>query len=75
VPVEYLHRDQVSEEIGQAAGQAYPCVLARVGGAWELLADRDSLEGCKGSLAGFKNRLLTQARSQKMDMPEFLAEA
>ncbi|MGD2116357.1 MAG: hypothetical protein PVG07_14980, partial [Acidobacteriota bacterium] len=54
VPVEYVHRDEVGEELRAAADGELPCVVAEAGGELVRLIDREVLERCKGSVADFR---------------------
>jgi hypothetical protein len=57
VPVDYVHRDEVDDDLRAASGGELPCVVADAGDELVRLIDRDVLERCKGSVADFRGRL------------------
>ena len=59
--VEYLHRDELDEEIEKVVGDALPCVLADAGGGLEMLLGPEVLDRCAGSIDDFRGRLMHHA--------------
>jgi hypothetical protein len=69
VPVDYLHRDEVSPALLRVAGNQLPQVIAQAGGELIPLLSPTVLERCKGSVADFKGRLSYHAALQSLALP------
>ncbi len=69
VPVEYVHRDEVSPELAAAITGELPCVVADAGGELLQLVDRPVLERCRGSVADFRGRLAYFAATHHLALP------
>jgi hypothetical protein len=73
VPIDYVHRDEVSEEIRRVAGDNLPCVVARTDGELVFLLGPDVLDRCRGSVADLKGRLMIFAAMRQLELPEVAA--
>lgn len=69
VPIAYYHRDDVPDDVRRAAGEALPCVLARVGREYVLLLGPEALARCNGKVADFKGRLRHNANLHGLVLP------
>jgi hypothetical protein len=69
VPVDYLHRDEVSPDLRRVVGGELPCVVAQVDGDLIPLLSPDVLERCKGSVSDFKGRLNYHASLNQLALP------
>jgi len=69
LPVDYLHRDELSEELRRVVGTQLPCVLAQTDAGPVLLLGPDVLDRCRGSVDDFKGRLLTHAAMRDLELP------
>ncbi len=69
VPVEYVHRDEVSPELAEVISGELPCVVADAGGELVQLLDRPVLERCRGSVADFRGRLSYFAGTHRLALP------
>ena len=69
VPVEYVHRDEVSPELEEAAGGVLPAVVAAVDGDLVHLMDRQVLDRCRGSVSDFRGRLAVRAGMHHLVLP------
>jgi hypothetical protein len=71
VPVEYLHRDEVSPEIAKLPGFSLPCIVAAIeDGTHVVLVAPDVLDRCKGSVSDLKSRIFIHALSRDLEMPD-----
>ncbi len=61
VPVEYVHRDELTAEFRHVVGSELPCVLAEAGGQLVVLLTPEILERCRGSVPDLKGRLKVHA--------------
>ncbi len=73
VPIEYVHRDEVSPELRQAAG-TLPAVVAVVDGELIHLMDRQVLDRCRGSVSDFRGRLAVRAGMQHLVLPGLVGD-
>lgn len=69
VPVDYVHRDEISGEIARVVGHDLPAVVAESDDGLEVLLGPDVLERCRGSVSDFKG-LLTHASMRGLGIPE-----
>lgn len=69
LPIDYLHRDELSGELRRVAGEQLPCVLAETDNGPVMLLGPDVLERCRGSVDDFKGQLLTHAAMRDLDLP------
>ncbi len=69
VPVEYLHRDELTPSTRAVVGNQLPCVLAEAGGETIVLLDSEVIGRCKGSVADFRGRLTLHAAMRGLDLP------
>src|SRR6266508_596896 len=56
VPIDYVHRDELTPEI-KALVAELPCVVAQAGVETVILLTSDVIARCKGSIADFRGRL------------------
>jgi hypothetical protein len=69
VPVDYVHRDEVSGELRRVVGDQLPCVVAQTGSDLVLLLAPDVLDRCQGSVADLKGRLSYFAAINSLELP------
>ncbi len=69
LPVDYIHRDEVSAELRRVVGDQLPCIVAQAGNDLVLLLAPDVLERCQGSVADLKGRLHYFASIHQLQMP------
>ncbi len=69
MPIAYYHRDNVPEDVRRAAGEALPCVLARLGREYVLLLGPEALARCDGKVSDFKGRLRYNANLHGLMLP------
>lgn len=69
VPVDYVHRNEVTPEIRRVAGDHLPTILAQAGEELVVLLPPDVLERCKGSVADLKGRLNYYASMNQLAFP------
>ena len=70
VPVEYVHRDELDESLKGLTAGRLPCVVARVGTRYELLAGPEVLERCGRSIAELRGRLVFHAAGKNLEFPK-----
>lgn len=69
VPVEYVHRDEVTPALHEVLGEELPAVVAEAGGELVQLMDREVLERCRGSVADLRGRIVYFASTRKLALP------
>ncbi len=69
VPVDYLHRNELSDSMRQLVGSAMPCIIAAVSGERVMLIGPDVLARCKGGVPDLRGRLLAHAASAGLELP------
>ncbi|CAB4885882.1 unannotated protein [freshwater metagenome] len=57
LPIEYLHRDQLSLALGQLTAGKLPCVVGHAAGGDVILLGGDALESLAGDVSGFETAL------------------
>lgn len=72
VQIDYVHRDEVSEELRRVAGDNLPCVVAGVNGDLVFLLGPDVLDRCRGSVADLKGRLQIFAAMKQLELPQVI---
>jgi len=76
VPVDYVHRDEIDEDLRQALVGDLPAVVAEAEGRKVQLMDREALERCRGSVADLRGRMVYFASTHGLALPtEKRAEA
>ena len=70
VQIDYVHRDEISEDLRRVAGENLPCVVARADGELVFLLGPDVLDRCRGSVADLKGRLQIFAAMKRLELPE-----
>jgi hypothetical protein len=73
VPVDYVHRDEISAELRGVVGDQLPCIVAQTGTDLILLLAPDVLERCQGSVADLKGRLSYFASVNRLELPPMQA--
>jgi hypothetical protein len=68
VPVDYVHRDEISGELRGVVGDQLPCIVAQTGTDLILLLAPDVLERCQGSVADLKGRLSYFASVNRLEL-------
>jgi len=61
VPVEYLHRDEIPEDLAPLVEGKLPCIVADHGGEMTLLLDAQTISRCRGSVEDLRGKLLFHA--------------
>jgi len=75
VPIEYVHRDEVSPDLQRVIGNNLPCVVAQTGNELVLLLGPDVLARCRGSVADLKGRLNVLAAMNRLELPQSVPAA
>lgn len=74
VPVDYVHKDEITPELRRAIGDGdLPCVVAEAGGEQIFLLGPDVLDRCKGSVADLKGRLGVFSAMKGLELPQSAA--
>jgi len=73
VPVDYVHRDEISGELRSVVGDQLPCIVAQTGSDLILLLTPDVLDRCQGSVADLKGRLSYFASVNRLELPPMQA--
>lgn len=68
-PIELIHLDDRSEEIGAASGWLAPCVLARTDAGLHVLVGPGGLGDCHGSPAALVDAIREAAQRQALRWP------
>ena len=69
IPVDYLHRDELSTDLRHLVGDSLPAVVAVAGEEYHVLMSAEVLERCRGSVADFRGRLQTCATMKELTLP------
>lgn len=69
VPVDYVHRDELSESLRALVGNKLPSVVARTGDDEIVLLGPDVIQRCKGSVADLRGRIRTHAIMRDLEVP------
>ena len=69
VPVDYLHRDEIPEELNRQIGGHLPTIVADVDGELIVLLTPEVLERCRGSVADLKGRIHYYMASKNLALP------
>lgn len=69
VPIDYVHRDELTPQIKSLVGKELPCVLAEADGELAILLPADVVARCKGSVADLRGRLKTHAAMRGLTFP------
>jgi len=72
VPIDYVHRDEITSRLCEVVGANIPAVVAEVRGQYVLVMGPDVLERCRGSVADFRGRLHLHASMKGLLFPEWL---
>jgi hypothetical protein len=70
VPVDYVHRDEVDEELHRLVGDQLPCIVAEAGGERTVLLGPEVLQRCRGSVADLKGRINYFASLHRLELPQ-----
>ncbi len=61
VPVEYLHRDELTDALRPLVEERLPAIVADHDGEMTLLLDREAISRCRGSVEDLRGKLLFHA--------------
>ena len=75
VPIEYVHRDEISPDLQRVIGNNLPCVVAQTGNELVLLLGPEVLARCRGSVADLKGRLNVLAAMNRLELPQSVPAA
>lgn len=70
VPIDYVHRDEITEDLRRVVGDQIPSVVAKTDRQFVLLLTPEVLERCKGSVADLKGRLNYYASIKNLAFPQ-----
>jgi len=68
VPVDYVHRDELSPALRGVVGDRLPSVVARAGDQDIVLLGPDVIQRCKGSVADLRGRIKTHAAMHDLEV-------
>lgn len=57
VPIQYYHRDDLSETLKKVVDGRFPCILAQIGTNYMMLLEPKVLERCRGDVRDLKGRI------------------
>ena len=69
VPVDYVHRDEMSDRLAGVVAGRLPAVVAAVGEELVLVLAPEVLARCQGSVSDLKGRLATHAAMKGLELP------
>jgi hypothetical protein len=69
VPVDYVHRDELTVGMQEVVAGRLPCILAKANGRLALLLDPAALDRCQGSVSDLKGRLRAHAAMAGLTLP------
>ena len=69
VPIEYVHRDEVTEELKSLVQDNLPTIVAESDGDFTVLLDPGALERSKGSIQDLRGKILFHATSKELYVP------
>jgi hypothetical protein len=69
VPVDYVHKDEITPALDGVVQGKLPCIVAESGGELTLLLAPDVLERCQGSVADLRGRLHYFASLHQLAFP------
>lgn len=69
VEVDYLHADEVTQDVRDVAGDQLPCVLAQTASGMQMLLGPDVLARCRGSVPDLRGRLKNHAARRGLVLP------
>ncbi len=70
MPVEYVHRNELTSSLRTVVGEQLPCVVAQADGDLVLLLEPDVIQRCKGSVADLRGRIRMHAAMRGLELPE-----
>ncbi len=70
VPIDYVHRDEIDEDLEALVGDQLPCIVADADGERVLLITPDVLNRCHASVADLKGRLNYFASIHQLAFPQ-----
>lgn len=73
VPVDYVHKDEISPALRGVVQGKLPCIVAEAGGELTLLLGPDVLDRCQGSVADLRGRLHYFASANQLAFPALSA--
>jgi len=69
VPVDYVHKDEITPRLDGVVHGQLPCIVAEAGGELTLLLAPEVLERCQGSVADLRGRLHYFASLHRLAFP------
>jgi len=69
LPIEALHRDELSAELEELTAGRLPSVVAETEEGLETLLDPEVLDRCRRSVDDFKDELKAHAAKRDLDLP------
>lgn len=75
VPIDYVHRDEIDDDLEAIVGDQLPCIVAEAEGEQILLIKPDVLNRCHGSVADLKGRLNYFASIHQLAFPQPVAKS
>ncbi len=69
VPVDYVHRDELSGDLAKAVGGKLPAIVAQATDKLVMLLPPEVLARCRGSVSDLKGRLSTHAAMKGLEFP------
>ncbi len=69
IPVDYVHRDELSPSLRGVVGNSLPSVVARAGDEDIVLLGPEVIQRCKGSVADLRGRIKTHAAMRDLEVP------
>ncbi|MBI3606903.1 MAG: hypothetical protein HY207_02935 [Nitrospirae bacterium] len=68
VPIDYVHRDELTQQLKVLVGDSLPCIVAQTRLGPMLLVRPEVLERCRGSVADLKGKILYYAGIKDLDL-------
>lgn len=69
VPIDYVHRDELTPRLKNVISRELPCVVAEVDGELTVVLTAEVIARCKGSVADLRGRLNTHAAMRGLSFP------
>lgn len=68
VPIDYVHRDELTPQLKALVGDALPCIVAQTRSGPILLVRPEVLERCRGSVGELKGKILYYAGLKDLEL-------
>ncbi len=69
VPIDYVHRDELTPKLREAVEGKLPCILAEANGEFSVLLTPDVLDRCRGSIPDMRGKIYFYASAQNLKLP------